>query len=91
LISIKRFSRLRGEPSVDDLPAEFQRNINYEPPLDRHAGEAPAMSAADITDIVAFLRTLTDRFQSAQQAGATATSAMRTQFAVRATEDSRAE
>ncbi len=28
----------------DDLPVRFQGNINYEPPFDRHAGDAPAMS-----------------------------------------------
>ena len=51
----------------DDLPEEFQRNINYEPPFDRHAGEAPAMSAQDIADIVVFLRTLTDGFDAARK------------------------
>ncbi len=52
----------------DDLPAEYQFNINFEPPFGRHPGEAPAMSAQDIADIVAFLRTLTDGFQPAQRA-----------------------
>jgi cytochrome c peroxidase len=47
----------------DDLPAEYQRNIDVEPPFDRHPGQAPAMSAQDIADVVAFLRTLTDGFK----------------------------
>jgi cytochrome c peroxidase len=46
----------------DDLPAVYQRNINYDPPFGRQVGDAPAMSAQDIADIVAFLRTLTDGF-----------------------------
>jgi len=56
----------------DDLPLEFQPNINYEPPFDRHAGEAPAMSPQDIADIVAFLRTLTDGFEAPQKTVAAA-------------------
>jgi hypothetical protein len=31
-------------------------------PLDRHVGDAPAMSDADIKDNVAFLNTLTDGY-----------------------------
>jgi cytochrome c peroxidase len=46
----------------DDLPAEYRRNVEREPPLDRRAGGKPAMSEADIRDIVAFLNTLTDGF-----------------------------
>jgi cytochrome c peroxidase len=58
----------------DDMPVEYQRNINFEPPFGRHPGEAPAMSAQDVSDIVAFLRTLTDGFKPAQQAGTAAIS-----------------
>jgi cytochrome c peroxidase len=46
----------------DDLPAEYRRNIDYDPPFSRNPGEAPAMSEQDVADIVAFLRTLTDGF-----------------------------
>jgi len=56
----------------DDLPLEYRDNINFEPPFGRHPGEAPAMSAQDIADIVAFLRTLTDGFEPAQRADAAA-------------------
>ena len=58
----------------DDLPAEYQSNINFEPPFGRHPGEPPAMSTQDIADIVAFLRTLTDGFEPTQRAGAAAIS-----------------
>jgi cytochrome c peroxidase len=54
----------------DDLPAEYQININFEPPFDRQPGDAPALSATEIADIVAFLRTLTDGFQFAPGEGA---------------------
>ena len=47
----------------DDLPAEYQRNINFEPPFDRAPGQTPALSDQDVSDIVAFLRTLTDGFE----------------------------
>ncbi len=52
----------------NDLPAEYQANIDYEPPFDRKPGEAPAMSEQDVSDIVAFLRTLTDGFHPAVEA-----------------------
>lgn len=46
----------------DDLPAAYHANINLDPPFDRHPGEAPALSASEIDDVVAFLRTLTDGY-----------------------------
>jgi cytochrome c peroxidase len=46
----------------DDLPVPYQDNIDTQPPLDRHLGDNPAMSEADIGDIVAFLKTLTDGY-----------------------------
>jgi cytochrome c peroxidase len=46
----------------DDLPAKYRHNVDQEPPLDRHTGARPAMSEADIKNIVAFLNTLTDGF-----------------------------
>jgi cytochrome c peroxidase len=58
----------------NDLPAEYQENINDEPPFDRDAGDAPAMSPDDVADIVAFLRTLTDGYRPAREASATSTS-----------------
>ena len=45
----------------DDLPAQYRGNVNTEVPMDRHAGDAPRLTDDDVDDIVAFLRTLTDR------------------------------
>ena len=47
----------------DDLPAAFIANLDTQVPFDRHLGDAPALSAQDIDDIVAFLQTLNDGFQ----------------------------
>jgi cytochrome c peroxidase len=47
----------------DDLPAPYRRNVDSQAPFDRHAGDRPALSEADIKDIVAFLNTLTDGFE----------------------------
>jgi cytochrome c peroxidase len=47
----------------DDLPAQYQRNLDREAPFGRNPGEQPALRDADIDDIVAFLRTLTDGYQ----------------------------
>jgi cytochrome c peroxidase len=44
----------------DDLPAMYHGNVNREPPFDRGPGDAPSLSEAEIADVVAFLRTLTD-------------------------------
>jgi cytochrome c peroxidase len=46
--------------AFDDLPTQFRENINREPPFDRHPGDAPALSESEITDVIAFLGTLTD-------------------------------
>jgi cytochrome c peroxidase len=54
-----------GDGSVlkfDDLPASDRGNVDTEAPFDRRPGDRPAMSEADIEDIVAFLNTLTDGF-----------------------------
>ncbi|MEI9941952.1 MAG: cytochrome c peroxidase [Pseudomonadota bacterium] len=45
----------------DDLPAQYQGNIDTQAPLDgRPAGSQPPMSAQDLDDLEAFLETLTD-------------------------------
>jgi cytochrome c peroxidase len=46
--------------SFDDLPPGYADNIDHDPPLDRKPGQAPALSDADIEDLIAFLKTLTD-------------------------------
>jgi cytochrome c peroxidase len=46
----------------DDLPPADRANVDRtDPPFDRRAGEPPALNAAEIADLIAFLRTLTDR------------------------------
>jgi cytochrome c peroxidase len=49
-----------GVQIYDDVPEQYRKNVNAEPPLDRKAGDKPALSSAEIDDLVAFLRTLTD-------------------------------
>jgi cytochrome c peroxidase len=45
----------------NDLPPEYRRNVNItEVPYNRKPGELPALSADEIDDVVAFLKTLTD-------------------------------
>jgi cytochrome c peroxidase len=57
----KWYPKVRGHvDSFDDLPAAYRKNVNREPPLDRKAGAAPALSKAEIGDVIAFLQTLTD-------------------------------
>jgi cytochrome c peroxidase len=51
----------------DDLPAQYQTNINFEPPFNRQPGDAPAFSPQDVADIVVFLRTLTDGYDPGSQ------------------------
>jgi cytochrome c peroxidase len=51
----------------DDLPADYRGNVDTaDAPFDRHAGDAPALNAADIDDVIAFLDTLTDGYQASQ-------------------------
>lgn len=47
----------------DDLPARYVRNVNTtEVPYNRKPGQAPALSDAEIDDVIAFLKTLTDGY-----------------------------
>jgi cytochrome c peroxidase len=48
--------------TYDDLPPDAKANVNTEPPFNRHVGDAPALSPAEIDDLVAFLDTLTDGY-----------------------------
>jgi cytochrome c peroxidase len=48
----------------DDLPLAYQGNIDQQAPFGRHAADLPALSDADIKDLVAFLETLTDGYSS---------------------------
>jgi cytochrome c peroxidase len=48
--------------TFDDLPPQYRGNVNtVEVPYDRHPGEPPHLDAQEQSDLVAFLRTLTDR------------------------------
>ncbi len=49
-----------GVDAFDDLPPEHRRNVNREPPFGRKPGAAPALTKAEIRDVLAFLDTLTD-------------------------------
>lgn len=44
----------------EDLPEPFWANVNREPPFDRKRGDLSPLTAGEIDDIVAFLKTLTD-------------------------------
>jgi cytochrome c peroxidase len=61
-----KWYRRNGDGTVrkfDDLPAQYQANINVDPPFDRHAGDNPALMAQEIDDVAAFLQTLTDGYR----------------------------
>ncbi|WP_455777767.1 MFS transporter [Burkholderia stabilis] len=50
-----------GAKTFDDVPAAYRGNINVNStPMNRRPGTPPALSEAEIDDIVAFLGTLTD-------------------------------
>ena len=47
----------------DDLPAQYHANVNLEAPFGQKRGNKPALTEAEIRDVAAFLRTLTDADQ----------------------------
>ena len=47
----------------DDIPAQYRGNVDTkDAPFDRHPGDAPALSEAEIQDVIAFLKTLSDGY-----------------------------
>ena len=55
-----------GVHKFDDLPPAYARNVNTsEGPYNRKPGEASALNAAEIDDLIAFLSTLTDGYDPA--------------------------
>jgi cytochrome c peroxidase len=47
----------------DDLPAQYHANINRDPPFDdQRPGAKPRLTQAEIDDVVAFMKTLTDGY-----------------------------
>ena len=65
--SPEKFYPLNADGSIDkfnDLPAAYKGNVNTtEVPYNRLPGDAPALSDAEIDDVIAFLATLTDGWQ----------------------------
>src|SRR5579863_1498783 len=49
---------------LNDIPAQFHANVDVsDPPFNRRLGDAPAMTAQDEADIIAFLKTLNDGYK----------------------------
>lgn len=46
----------------NDLPVAYRGNVTQQAPFGLRPGDAPRLSAQDVTDIVAFLRTLSDGY-----------------------------
>ena len=46
----------------DDLPVRFADNVDVQGPFGQQAGEPPVLSEADVADLVAFLKTLSDGY-----------------------------
>jgi len=63
----EKFYPRKSDGSIDkfnDLPAAYKANVNTtEVPYNRLPGDAPALSDAEIDDLIAFLATLTDGWQ----------------------------
>lgn len=51
----------------DDLPAEYQGDIDRDPPFGGMPGAKPAMTGEEITDLIAFLETLNDGFSAVKR------------------------
>jgi len=49
----------------NDLPAAYRANLFQGAPFNRRPNQAPAMTPQDVSDVVAFLRTLSDGFNPA--------------------------
>jgi cytochrome c peroxidase len=47
----------------DDLPPAYHQNVNLEPPFNRKKGDRPIWNAAEIADVLAFLKTLNDGYR----------------------------
>ncbi|HEY0202037.1 MAG TPA: cytochrome c peroxidase [Burkholderiaceae bacterium] len=62
----------------DDLPdPRYSENVNTDPPFDRKPGDKPALSEAEIRDVIAFLRTLNDGWKPPSAAPAARAKASR--------------
>ena len=67
----------REGEQYDDLPKQYRKNINMDPPFAPLPGNRPRLNAVEIDDIIAFLGTLTDGYvvKHAGQAGKVTTTA----------------
>jgi cytochrome c peroxidase len=54
----------RRDRKLDDLPVQYRANLNNEAPFTAGPGAEPALSEADIDDLVEFLKTLTDGYRN---------------------------
>ena len=49
----------------NDLPARYRTNVDaVDPPFDRRPGDPPALTPAEIQDVISFLDTLTDGYRA---------------------------
>jgi cytochrome c peroxidase len=56
-----------GIDRYNDLPPQYKQNIDViDAPFDRKEGDEPALDDAEIADVIAFLKTLTDGYQPGQ-------------------------
>jgi cytochrome c peroxidase len=52
----------------DDIPPQYRANVDtVDAPFTRHPGDAPALTPAEIQDVIAFLDTLTDGYTTSHQ------------------------
>ena len=62
----EKFYPLKPDGTYDkfnDLPTQYRGNVNQEEvPYNRHQGDPPALSDAEIDDVIAFLGTLSDGY-----------------------------
>ncbi len=61
------YARRDTQPSrrrFDDLPKAYRANVDRQPPFGQKPGGRPALTEAEIRDVVAFLRTLTDGYKA---------------------------
>ncbi|MEO6917704.1 MAG: cytochrome c peroxidase [Collimonas sp.] len=62
----KWYPKVKGKVvKFDDLPRRYRDNIDsLDAPLNRKAGQAPALNDEDIGDLIAFLKTLNDGYSA---------------------------
>jgi cytochrome c peroxidase len=60
----KLYRDARGRPQrlPDDLPAAYLDNLNQDAPFGQQPGDKPRLTEAEVQDIVAFLKTLSDGY-----------------------------